>query len=62
MTIKQKINHGAIQKVCPLHNGIFHSINPIQDGLFRGCSRMGGGGGVQKGSLSLNSVTYILQW
>ena len=27
MTVKQHINHGAIQKVCHLHNGIFHSIN-----------------------------------
>ena len=27
MTIKQQINHGAIQKVCHLHNGIFHYIN-----------------------------------
>ena len=33
-------------------------INPIQDGLFRGCSRMGGG---QKGPVSLKSVTDILQ-
>ena len=24
MTVKQRINHGAIQKVCHLHNGIFH--------------------------------------
>ena len=34
-------------------------LNPIQDGLFRGCSRMGGGG--QKGPTSLKSVTHILQ-
>ena len=33
-------------------------FNPIQDGLFWGCSRMGGG---QKGPLSLKSVTHILQ-
>ena len=26
MTIKQQINHGTIQKICYLHNGIFHSI------------------------------------
>ena len=25
MTVKQHINHGAIQKLCYLHNGIFHS-------------------------------------
>ena len=25
--VKQNINHGAIQKVYHLHNGIFHSIN-----------------------------------
>ena len=35
------------------------SINPIQDGLFQGCSRMGRG---QKGPPSLKSVTQILQW
>ena len=34
-------------------------FNPIQDGLFRGCSRMWWG---QKGPLSLKSVTDILQW
>ena len=27
MAVKQHINHGAIQKVCHLHNGIFHSMN-----------------------------------
>ena len=27
MTIKQQINHGAIQKVCHLHNDIFHPIH-----------------------------------
>ena len=27
MTVKQHINHGAIQKVYHLHNSIFHSIN-----------------------------------
>ena len=27
MTIKQQINHGDIQKVCHLHNDIFHSIH-----------------------------------
>ena len=32
-------------------------INPIQDGLFRGCSRMG----EEKGLSSLKSVTHILQ-
>ena len=37
----------------------FVDINPIQDGLFRGCSRMGGG---LFGPHSLKSVTYILQW
>ena len=26
MTIKQQISHGAMPKVCPLHNSIFHSI------------------------------------
>ena len=37
-----------------------HSVfNPIQDGHFRGCSRMGG---VGEGLPSLKSVTHILQW
>ena len=35
------------------------SLNPIQDGLFRGCSRMRGGG--RKKAPSLKSVTHILQ-
>ena len=35
------------------------SVSSIQDGLFRGCSRMGRGG---KKTFSLNSVTHILQW
>ena len=35
-------------------------FNPIQDGIFRGCSWMGGGG--QKGHPSLKSVSHILQW
>ena len=25
MIVKQQINHGTIEKVCHLHNGIFHS-------------------------------------
>ena len=39
------------------------SLNSIQDGTFRGCSRMvgGGGGRVQKGR-ALKTVTHILQW
>ena len=32
-------------------------INPIQDGLFRGCSRMG----QQIGLSSLKPITHILQ-
>ena len=35
-------------------------FDPIQDGLFRGCSRMARGGG-QKGPPSLKSVTHIQQ-
>ena len=27
MTIKQQLNHGTIQKVGHLHNGIFHPIH-----------------------------------
>ena len=38
---------------------IWQSLNPIEDRLFRGCSRMGEG---QKGPPSLKSVTHILQW
>ena len=33
--------------------------NPIQDGLFRGCLRVGGG---KKPPSSLKTVTHILQW
>ena len=44
----------------------FFSFNPIQDGPFRGYSRMGvaitHGWGWQKGTTSLNPVTHILQW
>ena len=36
-------------------------LNPIQDGLFRGCLRMGEEGGAKR-PLSLKSVTHILQW
>ena len=36
----------------------FWLLKPIQDGHFRGCSRMGG---VQKGPLSLIFVTHMLQ-
>ena len=36
------------------------SLNPIQDGHFRGCSRMGGWG-EQKDPPSLKSVAHILQ-
>ena len=39
------------------HKDIFLFLKPIQDGLFWGCSRMGG----QKGLPSLKSVTHILQ-
>ena len=35
----------------------FESLNPIQDGLFWGCSRIGGGGG-QK---ALKSAAPIIQ-
>ena len=30
MTVKQQINHRAIEKECYLHNGIFHSTNLCQ--------------------------------
>ena len=36
-------------------------LDPMQDGLFCGCSRMAGGGG-QKGLHSLKFATHILQW
>ena len=29
MTTKQQINHGAIEKVCHLHNGIFYFHSPV---------------------------------
>ena len=35
-------------------------FNPIQDGLFRGCSRMGRGS--KKAPPSLKFITHILQW
>ena len=35
------------------------NLNPIQDGFFRGCSRMGGGGGLF--APPLKSATHILQ-
>ena len=41
-----------------LHDSLT-ALNPIQDGTFRGCSRMGLEG-VQKGPV-LKSVTHILQ-
>ena len=37
------------------------SLSPIQDELFRGCSRMRGGGGGRKKTPSLKSVKHILQ-
>ena len=40
------------------HDRLFN-FNPIQDGHFRDCSRMGWG---QKGPTSLKSVTNIVQW
>ena len=36
------------------------TINPIQDGHFRGCAQIVGGGGRQKGPLPLKSVTHNL--
>ena len=36
--------------------------NPIKDGHFLGCSRIGGGRGEGKKASSLKSVTQILQW
>ena len=36
-------------------------LNPIQDGFFRSCSRMGGVGGAKRPP-SLKSVTHIPQW
>ena len=37
-------------------------LDPMQDGLFCGCSRMAGGGGGQKGLHPLKFATHILQW
>ena len=36
----------------------FSSLNPIQDGLFRGCSRWGGRGGGKKAPLTKIFHTY----
>ena len=42
---------------------IFSWFNPIQDGLFRVCSRNGGGGGGgKKAPPCLKSAAQILQW
>ena len=35
-----------------------HFINPVQDGLFRGCLRMGFGGFVGKSYISYNDETW----
>ena len=44
-----------------LNGNMIVNINPIQDGLFRGCSRLRGGGkGEQKVPTSQKSVTHIL--
>ena len=44
-----------------LNDNMIVNINPIQDGLFRGCSRLRGGGkGEQKVPTSQKSVTHIL--
>ena len=40
----------------------YYTVNPIQDGLFRGWSRMWGCGGGAKRPPSLKSATHILQW
>ena len=55
---KKLTNIDLAKQVCKLNQLPAH-VNPIQDGHFRGCSRMGGGG--QKGSPSLKFVTHILQ-
>ena len=41
------------------HDNVRIILNPIQNGHFRGCSRMEG---EQKGPLSLKSVTRMPQW
>ena len=38
----------------------WHILNPIQDGLFQGCSQIGEGGAFWPPSLK--SATHILQW
>ena len=42
--------------------GFNHQFNPIQDELFRGCSRIGGWGVAKSPSPYLKSVIDILQW
>ena len=53
------LNRGVIKGSSDFILVIRLLFNPIQDGLFRGCSRMGGS---QKGPTSLKSVTHIPQW
>ena len=53
MRIEQNNDHSRIMHKTRSRS----SFNPIQDGSFLGCSRIGG----QKGPLSLKSVTHILQ-
>ena len=48
-----------IQEQLWCNYGLIFNINPVQDGLFWGCSRMGV---TKKDTPCLKSVTHILQW
>ena len=61
-----KADFNTIKKIFPentlmhANQGNISTVNPIQDWLFRGCSRMGGG--PKRTPTSLKFVTNILQW
>ena len=57
------LNATIWQWLCHSHTILIVVIhfNPVQDGLFWGCSQMGGGGGQLFGPPSLKSATHIVQ-
>ena len=62
-TLKVQLDSQALKGHGTLFNRLSKwglRVNPVQDGLFRGCSRMGGR--EAKRPSSLESATFILQW
>ena len=56
--IQTNIYFDVLDDIINTYNNTFHrTINPVQDGLVRDCSRIGG----RKGHPSLKSATHILQ-